>query len=235
MRYADRLTTERGSFLWPLARVASVDGGLYRQPTLYPLDAVGSVTAYAPPLARGLPRSARNNAAGAYLQRLIVESAYAPRTGDFTATIWFQSRGLNVDSVVAGQASDDSSDGWMLLCVASGNLLVLFRRGGDVSVNAGVNVSDEKPHHLAMVCNRTGNLEAYVDGVLRGSVSMASKAGLDCLPTKRLTVGRRDAAVDPKPCEGSFSMLFLCQRALSAATIRDHYRIGRRALGAARG
>jgi hypothetical protein len=94
------------------------------------------------------------------------------RQHNFTLEFWMKSAaGANTQTLLSngkGDGTDGHEPGWSVSVIPSGNLQVVH--GGQSSTLINKDIRDNNWHHVAMVMNRNGNLNTYLDGLLQTSL-----------------------------------------------------------------
>ncbi|HLF65305.1 MAG TPA: LamG domain-containing protein, partial [Saprospiraceae bacterium] len=94
------------------------------------------------------------------------------RQHNFTLEFWMKSApGGTAQTILSngkGDGTDGHEPGWSISAAPAGTLQV--DQGGQAFTTINKNVCDNNWHHIALVMNRNGNLNTYLDGLLQTSL-----------------------------------------------------------------
>ena len=101
--------------------------------------------------------------------------------GNFTFSVWFKSRGAQIDKYIIGKYNSPNPPSYGLGTGQRSDAYLFFRapnnNGGFREVRGQVNLSDGNWHHMVGTYDRAVNATMYVDGVAIRAVTIAIAPG----------------------------------------------------------
>jgi hypothetical protein len=96
-------------------------------------------------------------------------------TGDFSISFTLTTTSTSLSAVVCQRAACEHSQFWDVRLHQTGQVIVELDDGGGAYMQllAGTNVNDGAPHDVA-VCRKSGQVYAFVDGVLANETANAT-------------------------------------------------------------
>src|SRR5207249_1879667 len=93
-------------------------------------------------------------------------------TRDWTVAAWIQTTNSGMVLTKMGFVGGSNPDAWGVSVSANGTLGAVLHKSGVATVNIfsgdGATVNDGQWHHIAVVFNRAGSMNRYVDGLQTG-------------------------------------------------------------------
>lgn len=154
------------------------------------------------------------------------EASLEVGTGDFTIELWLKTSTATANEDVINKGAV-SVVGYKVETAADGTITATIRdSGGEVSVSSASGFNDDEWHHVAIVFDRDGNAQIYVDGAASGSpVDISSYGGALTNDTRPFRVGC--AAPSTDHWLGSVGEIRIYASALVAAGIRHNYAVSK--------
>jgi hypothetical protein len=151
-------------------------------------------------------------------------------TSSMTITAWVRTSNA-VQQIAGKRANVAGLDGYALWVWPNGNLRAIFggaAAGTYVSPDNGPSIGDGAWNFVAGVWDRAGNMQAWVNGVNTGNLSISGEAGFNATNNEPFLIGvvRGASGSFENRYNGQIDEVRVYMRVLSADEIRQIYRMG---------
>jgi len=149
-------------------------------------------------------------------------------TDSQTVSMWVRTTDTS-GTLIAKSRYAAADNRWYILIDGSALHATLTSSAGNFTANAGDVGRDGKWHHVCARWNRTGNLDLWVDGVLKASDDISAAAGIDVSTGYDLMLGRYNDVDGTGPhstfglLDGNIANVAIWRRAITSNEIQTLY------------